>query len=153
MSTQLPGSENPADIDALRDEIQAAIAAGREVGPDMDRHLADSVLERYRAERTARQMAVGLPPPAPTPPAPRVGPDLARVVISVAALAAVVAILILRPELWWLIFVLPAVAGWWGWDHWGDRRSTRDEARETNRQLRIARMRDEMSRLNSGRKD
>jgi hypothetical protein len=97
MSAQLPANDNPADMEALRNEIRAAIAAGREVGPDMDRHLADSVLERYRTEQAARQNAVGAPRPAPTPPAMRVGPDLARVVLMVAALAAVVAILIFSP--------------------------------------------------------
>lgn len=153
MSAQLPANDNPADMEALRNEIRAAIAAGREVGPDMDRHLADSVLERYRTEQAARQNAVGAPRPAPTPPAMRVGPDLARVVLMVAALAAVVAILIFSPSYWWVIFALPAIAGWWGWGRWGDRQNTRDEVRETHRQLRIARMRDEMGRLDGGRDD
>src|SRR5262249_38279778 len=59
---------DPAEDDALRNEIQAAIAAGRELGPDMDRHLADSVLDRYRKEQAARQTALA-PQPAPRVPA------------------------------------------------------------------------------------
>ena len=56
----------PQDDETLRNEIQAAIKAGREVDPDMDEHLADSVLERYRQEqaaRAARRSRHSVPPP------------------------------------------------------------------------------------------
>ena len=59
----------PQDDETLRNEIQAAIKAGREVDPDMDEHLADSVLERYRQEQAARSKALAPQRPA-TPPAP-----------------------------------------------------------------------------------
>ena len=49
--------EDPEERAALQQEIQSAIAAGREVGPDMDKHLADSVLDRYAKERAARERA------------------------------------------------------------------------------------------------
>lgn len=40
-------SNQAIDRDALRTEIQSAIAAGRELEPSMDGHLADSVIDRY----------------------------------------------------------------------------------------------------------
>src|SRR5579859_7149692 len=60
---------NSADDEALRQEIQAAIKAGRELDPEMDSHLADSVLDRYRQEQSARNKALGRPQ---TPAAPQV---------------------------------------------------------------------------------
>src|SRR5690242_16020364 len=98
MSTQ-----DPEEIESLRAEIQAAIAAGRELGPDMDKHLADSALERYQRERTARQKAVGRPAQqAPAPPragmpgAPALGGEsMARAIVTVAGIGAFLAIVIL----------------------------------------------------------
>jgi hypothetical protein len=61
-------TSDPVHLDGLRDEIQAAIAAGREVGPEMDRHLADSVLDHYRTELAARkQLEQALVPSPPKP--------------------------------------------------------------------------------------
>src|SRR5690348_7714391 len=59
---------DPADDEALRQEIQAAIKAGRELDPEMDGHLADSVLDRYRQEQAARNKALNR---VPTPAAPQ----------------------------------------------------------------------------------
>jgi hypothetical protein len=25
---------------------------------------------------------------------------------------------VLRPEYWWVIFFLPMLGSWWGWDRW-----------------------------------
>jgi hypothetical protein len=113
MSTQ-----DSSQDEALRNEIQAAIAAGRELGPDMDRHLAESVLERYRKEQVARQQAL-VPKPATKLPARPANPsETSRIVMAVAAIAAFVAIIVLKPDFWWVIFFLPAIAGAWGWDRW-----------------------------------
>jgi hypothetical protein len=110
-----PDSTN---LDGLREEIQAAIAAGREVGPDMDRHLADSVLDRYRTELAARkQTEQALVPSKPKPIERRIdGANLSETVLAVAGLAAIVAIVIWQPNYWWLIFFLPGILGAWGWN-------------------------------------
>jgi len=50
----------PEDRAALQREIQAAIAAGRDLDPEMDQHLADSVLDRYAKEKAARERALGI---------------------------------------------------------------------------------------------
>lgn len=55
MSTRDSEASEELERQALRTEIQAAIAAGRDLGPEMDTHLADAALDRYRSERAARQ--------------------------------------------------------------------------------------------------
>lgn len=151
-------NENPTDLEALRTEIQAAIAAGRELSPDMDAHLADSALERYRTEQQARAKALTKQQPA-APPAPvQRGPStsIERTVMAVAGLGALVAILVLAPHLWWVIFFLPGLlGGWWGWRHdrWGQRgprSGYRQDLRDARRQERITRMRSELGQLPDG---
>jgi hypothetical protein len=135
-------SQQPLDDETLRNEIQAAIKAGREVSPEMDQHLADSVLERYRQEQEARQKALAPQQPA-TPPAPRYnsGETVARVVLTIAGMAVFLAIIFRAPEFWWLIFVLPGLFGLWGWNRWGDHDDRRDRIR-ARRQARLEGRRD-----------
>ena len=122
-----PGSSE--DTEALRQEIQAAIAAGRELDPDMDKHLADSVLERYRQEQATRQRALAssgsrsqsLDQPTPAGEVAQiVASHLSSTIFGVVGIAALIAILALRPEFWWLIFLFPGI--FFGWS----RRSRRD---------------------------
>jgi len=127
----------PQDDEALRNDIQAAIKAGREVSPDMDEHLADSVLERYRQEQAARSKALTPQRPA-TPPAPsgiNNGEMIARVVLAIAGMAVFLAIVIKAPQFWWLVFIVPGFFGMWGRRHWGGgydyRRDRRRDRRET----------------------
>ena len=158
MSTQ-----NPSEMDALRQEIQAAIAAGRELGADMDQHLADSAIERYQRERAAREKTLQKQPDPASPPAPHQYSSaewMARTTVTLAAIAAFIVIMIWARDFWWVIFFMPAIAGWWGRDHWSGRNALRDERadtrrqlRETHRRLRIQRMRDEIRRLESGSPD
>jgi hypothetical protein len=144
MSTQ-----NPSEMEALRQEIQAAIAAGREVGPDMDQHLADSAIKRYQDEKAARDKALQ-PRPAPAAPAVTGQPGspsnevAARMMVTIAAIAAFVAIMIWRPDFWWVIFFMPAIAGWWGWGRWSghdQHMASRNEYRNLRRQVKVERMR------------
>jgi hypothetical protein len=127
----------PQDDETLRNEIQAAIKAGREVSPEMDEHLADSVLARYREEQAARSKSLTPQRPA-MPPAPsgiNNGEMIARVVLALAGMAVFVAIIALHWEMWWLVFVLPGFFGLWGRRHWGGgydyRRDRRRDRRET----------------------
>jgi hypothetical protein len=148
---------DPQDDEALRAEIQAAIAAGRELGPDMDRHIADSTLERYRKERAAREKAVATPAPQQAVAPHGDGAALvARTFTSLAGLAAIVAIVVLQPHFFWVIFFLPAIVGWWGgWGHWNGHHHgpSHSEMRATYRRLRMERMQQEMRRLRVGHTD
>jgi hypothetical protein len=119
MNRQPDSSE---DTEALRQEIQAAIAAGRELNPDMDKHLADSVLDRYHQDQAARQRALarsasrGQSPGQPSPAAEVaqvIASNLTPVITGVVGVAALIAILLLQPHLWWLIFLVPGI--FFGW--------------------------------------
>lgn len=108
--------------DILRAELQTAIAAARELGPEMDRHLADSVLDRYRSEVVAReaerrsQAVSARPNPLGAVVARRGGSgEMNYTVIAVAGLLAFVAVMIANPEFWWIVFLLPCLCGGWGW--------------------------------------
>jgi hypothetical protein len=109
------------DEEALRAEIQAAIAAGRDLSPDMDQHLADSVIERYRKERQTQRTALAKQHAAPPATLRFDSEEMGRFFLPLVGLAAFVAIVVLRPELWWVIFFLPMLGGWWGWGHWSHR--------------------------------
>jgi hypothetical protein len=115
--------QDPEDDEALRMEIQAAIAAGREVGPEMDSHLADSVLERYRQEQAARQ-AVRQPTPARQPNLllpthqPQSTEIIGRTVLAIAGMAVLVSLLFWQPHAWWILFFLPGLFGFWGRRRW-----------------------------------
>lgn len=147
---------DPAEDEALRREIQAAIKAGRELDPDMDGHLADSVLDRYRTEQAARAKALGRPQaPAPpqTVPAPGqamrqgTGDLVARTVIGVVAIGAFVALMAVNWHLWWLVFFLPwLLSGWWGRGRHGSRYSSRG----SRRYMRVEQMRSELGQPGSG---
>jgi hypothetical protein len=115
--------DTPEDTDSLRQEIQAAIAAGRELDPAMDQHLADSVLERYRREQAVRQRAARSTTTrhqhlqhstGSSEMAQIIASHLSATVTSVIGIAAFVAILIWRPDFWWVIFFLPGLL--WGWN-------------------------------------
>jgi hypothetical protein len=155
------------DRDALRQEIQAAIKAGRDLDPTMDEHLADSALDRYSQEHAARSAKVAPPRPA----APVVaGPNpnleyITRTLLFVVAIGGVIAMFVFKwwyfP--WWLIFPL----FWWGrgWSR-GSRRygyygggyqalspeddELRRREKETRRRLKIQQMETEIQRLKSG---
>jgi hypothetical protein len=132
---QVMSAQGSQDDETLRNEIQAAIKAGREVGPDMDEHLADSVLQRYREEQAARSKA--LTPQRPVAPPARSGMSngeaIARAVITVAGMAVFLGIILWNPHMWGLIFVLPFLFGLWGRRHWGGYDYRRDRMRERRR--------------------
>jgi hypothetical protein len=115
--------DSTEDTEALRQEIQAAIAAGRELDPEMDKHLADSVLDRYRQEQAARQRAAASAAPRnqsleqqPSPAgeiAQIVASNISGTIAGVVGIAALIVILILKPDFWWLIFLFPGI--FFGW--------------------------------------
>jgi hypothetical protein len=94
MSTRDSEASEELEREVLRNEIQAAIAAGRDLSPEMDTHLADAALDRYRSERSARQRTLAAQR-AQTAADRRASRDvLARTAVAVAAIAAVAAVVI-----------------------------------------------------------
>ncbi|MBA3825927.1 MAG: hypothetical protein H0X24_18755 [Ktedonobacterales bacterium] len=159
----------PEDRAALQREIQAAIAAGRDLDPEMDQHLADSALERYTKEKAARERAVGVRPQqavvAPHQPNPNlelIVRTLGTAVIIGGIIFAIVFTHGAAFGFWWLIFVLGPVWGWRGRHH-GSRRysytngyqapqqipdeDARRREREAQRQAKIDRLEAEIKQL------
>ncbi len=94
--------QDPQEREALKQEIQSAIAAGRELDPEMDPHLADSVLDKYYERKTTAKKT-------------QVSPvrqfnehPLTPVIMPVLGVGLAVAIFIYAKDYWWLIFVIPA---------------------------------------------
>jgi hypothetical protein len=111
---------NDEERGALQREIQAAIAAGREVEPDMDVHLAASAAERYTKDRAVRARAQGqkqrteaaVDPHQPNPNLALIVRSLGTLVLigSIAALFVVFGKVVF--DFWWLIFFLFPLFGW-----------------------------------------
>lgn len=119
----------PEDRAALQREIQAAIAAGRDLDPEMDQHLADSALDRYTREKTARERAVGARAPQPevvrhnqpNPNLELVMRTLGSAVIIGGIIFAIAFTNGAALGFWWLIFLIGPMWGWRG-HHGGSRR-------------------------------
>lgn len=165
-------AQNPEDRQALRAEIQAAIAAGRELGPEMDGHLADSALDRFTQEQAVRQRVAGVaaPRPAPVVAAPnRAGEILARSVSFLMCVGAIVALITFVPNLfwsyWWLLFFIGPLFGrmlWGGHRGYRGYRSapptsadlaSHQEYEETKRQYKIAQLKARIKRMEAGQDD
>jgi hypothetical protein len=132
---------HPFDIhdDDARADLEAMLAASRELGPDMDRALVDSYMERQRnaAKSSGTKPAVASASESrPTQPW-----QLERAIIGCLFIGAYIAALAYSEgDLWWLIFPLMGVfGGWWGW--WGheqhmDRRMAHYDYRMQRHQMR-----------------
>lgn len=153
----------PDDQALLREQIQTAIAAGRELGPDMDPHLADSVISRYQKERDARNKALSRMQPAATLAVSQRSGSVAdaidsffRGIASLGVIGGITAAIVLSGgSNWWLIFIMmPAMGIIWGTrdehhSHASERQSLKLQARNTRRRLEIERMQAEIDRLRS----
>jgi hypothetical protein len=134
MAAQQPIHQDPEEKQA---DLLATLAAARELGPDMDKALAESYLQRQRAEAAPKQPVV-----AQTPQAPQQPGEAMRAVFMCAGLIAFVALLIVSHGwLWFTFFPLMWWTGWW-WRggsraEWHDqRRAQREQWRQARREMR-----------------
>ena len=175
MSTQ-----DPVDQELLREQIQSAIAASRDLGPEMDRHLVDSVVESYTKEKAARDKAISRSTPQPqtlvaTPtPAAAVTETFFRGLISLAVVGALIYVLVASDgaAFWMLFFLIPLLSIVWGSRGGRNRRrrystyttayqhccgdddyALRQQERATRRRLKIHQMEAEIARLKQGDDD
>jgi hypothetical protein len=129
---------NPSDEDQ-RADLHAMLAASRELGPEMDRSLVDSYLERQRGA-TGAPRAVAPSQGQPGQPQPFSQPaNLAA--MGLLTVAYVVALIVSTGGLWWVIFPLMGVfGGWLGvWGHderHEERHAAHDEYRLRRREMR-----------------
>ncbi len=159
----IPEQEDDA---LLREQIEAAIAAGRELGPDMDKHLVDSTIERYQKERLTRAKALGqtqqpAPPPVARPSGGEVASDMVRALLGFVLLGGIIFVIATHIWMWWLIFLIFPIMGAifggsrrhryyrYGGGDWGYYQQSREE----RRQMKIRKLEDKLSRYKSGQFD
>jgi hypothetical protein len=129
------------DPEETHADLLATLAAGRELGPEMDKALAESYIQRH-PELAGKQQQAVVAQPAPQR---AITPDvvgLAGMGIGVVAYLAVLAAS--GGHLWWMFWPIMAWSGWrWGWwGHHGGRdqmRQARYEARAERYRARAAR--------------
>jgi hypothetical protein len=107
---------NP-DPEDLRKDLLAALAAGRELGPEMDRAIVDAHLRRHYGD-AARPAAQ--PKPQVAVRRASIGPDVLRAMMILAGVATFAAVLVLTHGfgIW---FVWPLLIWGWGWGRGGRR--------------------------------
>ncbi len=128
-------------------DLMAMIAAGRDLGPEMDKALADSYMERHKNEQKHAEPQAQ--PVVPQQPQQSWGASPWNLT-AFGALPLILFIMLLvvsGGHLWWLIFVWPAFFGM-GWRRWGygnhgeqidpreQRRMMRDQYRQQRRMMR-----------------
>jgi hypothetical protein len=125
----------PDPEDAHKD-LLATLAASRELGPEMDKALAESYMQKHTAATPAQApQNQGVVAPSRFDSG-----DLASAIVMVAGIAAFVTLLIAKhPEAWGLIWIF-FVFGGWRWFGWSrrnsDYRARRLEYRQSRREMR-----------------
>jgi hypothetical protein len=123
------------DPEEQHKDLLATLAASRELGPEMDRALAESYLQKHPELVGQKQQAVVAQPEQQRSVSPDVV-GLAGMGIGVVAYIAV--LWTSKGDLWWMFWPL---MGWFGW-RWGWGRSgVRDELRQARYQARVERYR------------
>lgn len=117
------------DPDDQRAELLATLAASRELGPEMDKALVESYMEKTRALQTTQ-------PKSSQSLVERSGLDAHEVMAFVSGafglIAYIVLLIVSGGHLWWTFWLLGAF-GWWGW---GGHRGNRHEERLRRRAAR-----------------
>lgn len=124
------------DPEEQRADLMATLAAARELGPDMDKAIADSYLERKRSEQAAqpKQQQVAPVQAASVPGQPT--HPLAFLLPSAGICVYIVLLIVSHGALWWMFWLIPALGGW-GW--WGGRNDAHDQRRAQRNAYRQAR--------------
>ncbi|HZC77208.1 MAG TPA: hypothetical protein VE258_05635 [Ktedonobacterales bacterium] len=148
MAGNTPQQPDPQEV---HDDLMATLAASRELGPEMDKSLAENYIQRH-PELAAKKQAVTQEPP-------RTPLDLNRSVaglLPVLGIAAFIIILVATHGRGWWLFWLPwALGGWWWWGggRYHDRHMARDEMRRARYESRAAYYRDRARRYGGDERD
>ena len=134
MATNRP-QQDPEDA---RTDLLAALAASRDLGPEMDKALVDSYMEKHNA----------LIRPAAQPvaqPRAQSGEFLSFMCMGLGIVAFIAVLAVSHGSLWWMFWPLIGWAGWrWGWgsgggSNGGEYRSAREDYRRARWEYRMQR--------------
>ncbi len=115
MAEQLPARSGQSAQDAHED-LLAALAASRELGPEMDATLAERYLEKHGKAGAAAPL--GAPQSGIVARTPSL--DLTAIMPILGAIAYIVLLLVSGGAYWWTFFIIPMMFGggwWWGGSH------------------------------------
>lgn len=124
---------NPED---LHTDLLATMAASRELGPEMDKALVDSYMERHpELKGQPKQQAL-------TQPQSGNKADIVGLTgMGVGMIGYVTLLIVTKGELWWMFWPMMGWAGWrWGnGGRHGEHQEARQQLREAHHQARIER--------------
>ena len=125
------------DAEDARTDLLAAMAASRELGPEMDKAVVDSYMEKHHPVS---------PQPAAqhlTQPAAPSGEMFSSMVMCLGIVAYVALLVVSHGMLWWMFWPLMGWAGWrwhnWSGDYGGASRTARDQYRQSRWEYRMQR--------------
>ena len=125
----MPRTTPQPDPEELHKDLLATMAASRELGPEMDKALVDSYMERHPELKGVSQQAL-------TQPQQSNKPDLVGLTgMGVGMIGYVTLLIVTHGEMWWMFWPM---MGWAGW-RWGNggRHAERHAARSAVRQARF----------------
>lgn len=133
MAKNMP-QQDPEDV---RTDLMAAMAASRELGPEMDKALVDSYMERHHPVSAQQPAAQAVTQPEQRPQsADLIG--FAGMGIGIVAFIAL--LMVSHGALWWMFWPIMCWGGWrwWGGGH-DEYRQSRMEYRTQQREMRMQR--------------
>lgn len=131
MADRLPAPNSQSSQDAHED-LMAALAASRELGPEMDATLVDRYLEKHGKSSAAIAQAQ---PPHGSPPVPYQALSAIGPILGIAAY--IVILIVSQGTLWWTFWLPMALGGWWwSWPRHGGWDDPRNDMRQARRQAR-----------------
>jgi hypothetical protein len=124
------------DPEDAHTDLMATLAASRELGPEMDRALAESYMKKHPVTETQPKRSQAVQPQN-TGGSVEVS-HAGRYILPALAIMAYVAIVLFVPSHpWWLFWLFMGFGGWWwGWGHHDERHAQREEWRNARRQMR-----------------
>lgn len=121
------------DPEDLHQDLLATMAASRELGPEMDKALVDSYMERHPELKGQQKQAL-------TQPETHTRPDIVGLTgMSVGMIGYIVLLIVSHGSLWWMFWPMMAWGGWrWGSNgHHDERHAARQQMREARFQARM----------------
>lgn len=114
------GSSGARDPEEQENELMATLKAARELGPDMDKAVVASYLEKQKQHAAAQAQAQKPQPQQAVVAAP--GQQRRPMFLLGLPIGLIVFIAILiatQGQAWWMFWVLFCFGGWswWGWGH------------------------------------
>jgi hypothetical protein len=132
----MPRSAPQPDPEDLHKDLMATMAASRELGPEMDKALVDSYMERHPELKGQPNQQALMAPQSTNKP------DIVGLTgMGVGMIGYVTLLIVTKGELWWMFWPMMGWAGWrWGsGGRHGEHHEARQQLRDARYQARVER--------------